>query len=55
MKRWLKAYVIYLAGALAVLAYVLWSSRRHGIDIATLISSNGHGTHDPAGLADVVS
>ena len=51
MKRWLKAYVIYLAGALAVLAYVLWSSRRNGIDLATLISSNGH-TPAAADLVD---
>lgn len=42
MKRWLKAYAFYLAGALGVLAYVLWSSRRQGIDLASLISTNGH-------------
>lgn len=46
MKRWLKAYALYLAGALAVIGYVLWVSRGEqggGLDLSGLIASrNGH-------------
>jgi hypothetical protein len=49
MKRWLQAYVIYLAGAVAVVCYVLWLSRQkeNGLDLSALIgkaSPNGHGS-----------
>ena len=49
MKRWLKGYALYLAGALAVVAYVAWAYTREarggGIGLSDLIgqyTSNGH-------------